>query len=259
MMALMRTTAFAFALATIACARPSAVGPALVPPDEPRERTALVVEVEDPLPEVAPPAVDVGEQPATSPESVTKRRDPGPTVTLPEPDGTMPPPDLAPPGFAPIPAKRRSGFPGVPFEEVRMFAFDLSVSDRPICERPLDPDGSPCATVVQPGVALNDAQTKTLLALFKKKSSWGTGASCFLPHHGFVFYDGEGTPVAEISVCFLCEMMATTPAIPKAKRRGDGNEYGLGPKAMTALRGLCTELGLPKCDATKPTDFDGSA
>ncbi|HWB75137.1 MAG TPA: hypothetical protein VG755_09275 [Nannocystaceae bacterium] len=254
----MRTAVAAFALATIACARPSAVGPAVVPPDEPRERIALVVEVEDPPPEVAPPAAPAtNDQPATSPESVTKRRDPGPTVTLPEPDGTMPPPDVAPPGFAPIPAKRKKGFPGVAFKEVRMFAFDLRVSGRPICERPLDPDGSPCSTVVQPGVALNEAQTKTLLALFTKKSSWGRGSSCFLPHHGFVFYDDAGTPVAEISVCFLCDVLQSAPAIPKAKRVDEGDGYGLGPKAMTALRGLCTELGLPKCDATQPTDFDG--
>jgi hypothetical protein len=211
------------------------------------------VSIEAPPAELVPDETPSESAPTT--ESVTKRRDPGSTVMLPEPDGTMPPPDVPPPGFTPIPAKRKKGFPGVAFTEVRAFAFDLSVSDRPICEGPLDADGSLCSTVVQPGVVLDAAQTKRLLAMFTKKSAWGTGASCFLPHHGFVFYDGEGVPVAEISVCFLCEMMETAPAIPKAKRAGEGNEYGLSAKSMTALRGLCTELGLPKCDATQPSDF----
>ena len=88
----------------------------------------------------------------------------------------------------------------------------------------------------------------------RDRSTWGSGSSCFLPHHGFVFYDGA-TPVAQLSICFMCEMMVAAPSIPKAKRLGADDTYGLNPKSTAQLRGLCRELGLPMCDATNPAEF----
>ncbi|NUO48693.1 MAG: hypothetical protein HOV80_07540 [Polyangiaceae bacterium] len=165
-------------------------------------------------------------------------------------------PEASPPGWQPIPAKRPKGFPGVPFAEVRAFAFDLENGARPICSGPLDEDGTLCSTVARPGVKLSAEQAKKLVALVQQKSSFGGGSKCFLPHHGFVFYDEAGVPVADISVCFMCEMATSTPSIPAARPSGEGGgSVGISEKGVTALRALCNELGLPKCDAKKPNDF----
>ena len=78
-----------------------------------------------------------------------------------------------------------------------------------------------------------------------------------LKKHWNVFYDDAGVPVAEISVCFMCGMLSASPAIPNAKRADEGSGYGVSDDAIVTLRGLCNELGLPKCDARHPTDFGG--
>lgn len=164
-------------------------------------------------------------------------------------------PEVPPPGFQPIPARRPKGFPGVAFAEVRGFAFDLEVGERSVCSMPLDRDGTSCETVVRPGVVLTPEQTKQLLAILGDKGSFGPGSKCFLPHHGFVFYDDKGVPVAEVSLCFMCAMGLAAPAIPVG-RGGDGDgSFGLGEKSTGALRALCRDLGLPKCDAQRPDDF----
>lgn len=165
-------------------------------------------------------------------------------------------PEASPPGWKPIPAKRPNGFPGVPFAEVRGFAFDLENGARPVCYGALDEDGTLCSTVARPGVKLSDDQAKKLVALLQQKSSFGGGSKCFLPHHGFVFYDEAGVPIADLSVCFMCEMGTSTPSIPAARQGGDGgSSFGISATGVAGLRALCTELGLPKCDAKQPGDF----
>ncbi len=248
MIASMSTTAPLVALglllgsSLVACAPPHATGRAAAPAEAP-----VVVEPVAPSEPTEPVA-------ATPPVEATPTVL-APPVEVPEPDGSKPATETPPPGWKPIPAKRSKGFPGVAFAEVRAYAFDLRVAEMPVCGMPLDADGTLCDTVEQPGVVLSPAQTKLLVGMLKKKSTWGSGSSCFLPHHGFVFYDAEGVPVAEISLCFMCEMMATAPGIPGAKKLGTQNDYGLNAKSTAQLRGLCRELGLPMCDATRPDEF----
>jgi hypothetical protein len=57
-----------------------------------------------------------------------------------------------------------------------------------------------------------------------------------------------------VSVCFLCDNLRARPAIPGVKQL-DGT-YALTAGAVSELRTLCTELGLPKCDAKHPDDFE---
>ncbi len=170
------------------------------------------------------------------------------------PSATAAPEESPPPGWKGIPPSRPKGFPGVPFKTVRGFAFDMAVIARPVCEGPLDPDGTLCSTVSRPGVELSAKHVDRLLAILGQRSSYGAGSSCFLPHHGFVFYDEAGAPVAEVSVCFLCDMAMASPWIPQAKKV-DGR-IGLSEKGNEALRELCRDVGLPKCDAKVPEDFD---
>jgi hypothetical protein len=174
---------------------------------------------------------------------------------MPVASASGPAPEVPPPRFTGIPAKRKTGFPGLAFAKVRAFAFDLAVSGRPVCPAPLDEDGTLCSTVKRPGVELSEPQTKKLVELLKQPSTFGGGSACFLPHHGFVFYDESDTPIAELSYCLLCEMAIAHPAIPQAKAGGEGAGFGLSEKGNEALRELCNELGLPKCNAKSPDEF----
>ena len=137
---------------------------------------------------------------------------------------------------------------------MRGFAFDLHVNERPVCNDPLNDDGSLCSTVVRPGVALSPEQVERLARVLASPKSFGGGSSCFLPHHGFVYFDEAGTPVATISVCVLCDMIEPLPSIPVAKAV-DGARVGISELGRGELQRLCRELGLPKCDARTPDDF----
>ena len=58
---------------------------------------------------------------------------------------------------------------------------------------------------------LNAEQTMQLLEFLQdKKAFGGTPASCFNPHHAFVFYDEE-RPVAHLTLCMECGWMKSTP------------------------------------------------
>lgn len=210
----------------------------------------------------APTTTPIADAPASPPSTVV---DP-PAEPVPEPppdpdpppvaEPVPPPAHVAPVGFSPIPAKRKKGFPGVAFTSVRAFAFDLHVNGAPTCSEVLAADGATCTTVEEPGVELSQAQVDRLLVWVRNRKNLGSGSACWLPHHGFVFYDAAGVPVAELAVCFMCEMMSSSPAIPGARHDGEtGARYGLSPKGTAELRLLCEELGLPKCDATHPEQF----
>lgn len=250
---LARCTAILAHALLIACAPAKVVEPTAAPATEPTSGVAS-----GPTPGTASGSPAPASEPAT-PESAD---DPAPVAAVESAEQASPAataeatPATPPPGFTPIPKKRKGGFPGVAFAEVRAYVFDLGNSGRPTCGMPLAEDGTLCKTVRPSGVVLSDAQTKLLLGMLAKKSTWGEGSACFLPHHGFVFYDEAGTPVAQISVCFMCQMMVSAPSIPKAKTLGGDDTYGLHEKSTAQLRALCNELGLPMCDAKSPDEFD---
>ena len=196
----------------------------------------------------AAPVASAGELAASS--SVTSSASPSAVAPFARTGSAAP----APSGFVPIPAKHPQAFSPKRFAEVRAFAFDLQVRERPVCKGPLNSDGALCSTVVVPGARLSSVQAERLLGLLRSPKTYGSDLSgCFLPHHGFVFYDGAGVPLAEVAVCFLCDNLRARPAIPGVKQL-DGS-YALTTEAVTELRGLCNELGMPGCNAKRPEDF----
>ena len=191
--------------------------------------------------------------PASAPLASVTAAEPSPPAS-PAPSASAAPEETPPPNWQPIPQKHPKGFPGVDFAEIKAFALDLHVNGPPQCWLPLDDDGTLCKTVEAPGVVLTEAQAKRLVALLKQPATFGGGSKCYLPHHAFVFYTKEGTPVAEIAVCFMCEMMMARPSLPAAKNYTEYS-FGISPKGNKAFRALCKELGLPKCDAKHPDEF----
>ena len=139
-----------------------------------------------------------------------------------------------------------SQYPMTPFATVRGFAFNQGKKGRPECHRPLNEDGSLCKSVEKPGVVLDPTQQARLLALLGTEATFGDGESkCFIPHHGFVFYDDNDQPVGQVSLCFLCAGLRARPRLPA---QPENPRYsGLGESGMKNLKQLCTDVGLPGC------------
>lgn len=154
-----------------------------------------------------------------------------PPIPLPAP---LPPPPPLPKAFvhldpeaeAPVP----SDWPAVEYAEVRAYLYNPG-EDRNngiLLDGKLHPD------VANPeGIKLSAEQVAQLKQAMRHREPDGRGVGCFLPHHGIVFYDREGKPVADISVCFLCDLVAENPS------------HRTLLWDMAALAKLIKDLGLP--------------
>ena len=90
------------------------------------------------------------------------------------------------------------------------------------------------AVMNKEGVKLSPEQVKRLLDAVRPSKTSRKGVGCYFPHHGFVFYDQAGKPVAELSPCFLCGVGRAEP----------GNK-SLTTWRFEELAKLVTELKLP--------------
>ncbi len=104
----------------------------------------------------------------------------------------------------PVEIQARGRWPGVAAKTVRVYLYNLAAKPG---------DSSPVRgntlnqSVVQPGVALESAETKELAALFSSDTrllEMGL-SNCYVPHHAFVYFDAADRPLAWASVCFGCD------------------------------------------------------
>ena len=127
----------------------------------------------------------------------------------------------------PVPAD----WPGVEYAEIRAYLYNPGENDANLILE----NGKLHPEVVNPeGVKLDAPQTERLLALLRNKAPDGSAVGCFTPHHGFVFYDREGNPVASFTACFLCELGVAVPGI-----------HSMTTWDFAALGRLVQDLGLP--------------
>lgn len=144
--------------------------------------------------------------------------------------------------WQPIAPVREGAFPGVAFRKVR--AFDMDPLDpktgHPQCLSVLNQQGGLCRLVRGPGVELQQKQVNQLLLLLRAPSTFGGGTGCFLPRHGFVFYDENDSPVAEVALCFECEMVRGKPSLKK----GEEYSHGVAKQAISQFTTLVTGIGL---------------
>ena len=142
----------------------------------------------------------------------------------PSPDSSLPPEheQLAIP----------DNWPGIEYTEVRVYLYNPG-------EKPgnliLQKDKLHPEVVNPEGIKLDATQVERLFATFRGKAGNGVGVGCFEPHHGFVFYDREGKPVADVSVCFLCIQGVARPS-----PAGSMTTWDWDP-----LKRLIQDLGLP--------------
>lgn len=68
------------------------------------------------------------------------------------------------------------------------------------------------------GAKLSDEQIERLKGALRSSEERKPGAFCYMPHHGFVFYDKESKPMGHIELCFQCGNVASSPkGLPKTE------------------------------------------
>jgi hypothetical protein len=61
------------------------------------------------------------------------------------------------------------------------------------------------------GAILNDDQVAALKAALKSSPVHEEGPMCYMPHHGFVFYDKKGRAMGHVELCFHCGEAKSSP------------------------------------------------
>ena len=61
------------------------------------------------------------------------------------------------------------------------------------------------------GAQLSDEQIDRVREAIRSNQERVPGAFCYLPHHGFVFFDKEGKAMGHIELCFQCGNVASSP------------------------------------------------
>ena len=143
-------------------------------------------------------------------------------------------------------------FPYKGYAKVKAYTFNLAEDGKQkhICGAPFDGDGEPCPTLSE-GVLMTSAQVEELLAAVNSRKTYGAPLSkCFIPHHGFVFYDKDEKLVAQISVCFMCDQLRGSPEVKAAPKRPMKAALSQGGEAR--LKAVCKDIGLKACDKSRP-------
>jgi hypothetical protein len=122
---------------------------------------------------------------------------------------------------------------------IKEFDHVEAVVYHPSEKNPAEPpvlDGKPSKGIAKAWTKrLTPEQTGRLVSFItgKRKSS-GDAAACYLPHHGFIFYDKDSKIVGHLAICFMCGNYRPSP------KEGLSHPWDLG-----GLSALITELGLP--------------
>ena len=121
-------------------------------------------------------------------------------------------------------------WPGVPYTEVRAFAWDGKIET----QRLIGDDFTFVEGVIdKEGAVLSANQIKRLLTAQARRYKERSFAACYSPHNAFVFYNAEKKPVAFLEICFECLGNRSNPADEKSD------------PDFVALGKICEELKLP--------------
>ncbi|MBN8625889.1 MAG: hypothetical protein J0M17_10395 [Planctomycetes bacterium] len=129
-------------------------------------------------------------------------------------------------------------WPGVPFHEVRLYAYNFIIDP----SNPLPPlfnnDGTPHASVINsPGLRLDHEQQRRLLEILRSPKEQTEAYGCgFNPRHAIVFFDDAGKSAAQMLICFECKVFEEVP------EAFDGRKQSLD---YARLADFMREVGLP--------------
>lgn len=110
--------------------------------------------------------------------------------------------------FSSLPAFAAEKWPGVPFSEVRAYAWPADTE----VEAVILPDKSLLAGVLnENGVLLTSQEVQRLRNAVTGQHADHPIMACYTPHNAFVFFDAKKKPVAFVEICFTCLMYRAEP------------------------------------------------
>ena len=93
--------------------------------------------------------------------------------------------------------------------EVRAYVYDYTKEERNLS---LLKQGKLHKGIINDGGAkLTDEQIERLKGALRSSEERMPGAFCYMPHHGFVFFDADGKAMGHIERCFQCGNVASSP------------------------------------------------
>ncbi len=125
-------------------------------------------------------------------------------------------------------SKYRTPFDTLKFDKVIAYDFDGNEEPYPSV---VNHRNGKFAPVILRQVDLKENQIDFLLDFVTDNKTYGEAtAACFIPHLGFVFYEGEKRKFV-IDVCLDCNYLISTTEIPATQHKKmefeDGSSYGL--------------------------------
>lgn len=137
-------------------------------------------------------------------------------------------------------------WPGVEYKTVKVFLYNLD--DRLFGQHQPVKQGKLDTSVIQPGATLTQEQLDRVLKLSNENTNLleiGL-ASCYLPHHAFVFFDANDKPVAWISICFMCDAARFFPNKKlNEKEVSNPKKEKAVLDQLERLKKVVTDAGLP--------------
>ena len=111
--------------------------------------------------------------------------------------------------FSYLPAPAAEKWPGVPFSEVRAYAWPADTQEEAV----ILPDKSLLPGVLnENGALLTSKEVQRLRNAVTGRHADHPIMACYTPHNAFVFIDAKKKPVAFVEVCFTCLMYRAEPA-----------------------------------------------
>lgn len=98
--------------------------------------------------------------------------------------------------------------------EVRLFVEDLPYDER---ERTGASMSNPEGVVLTAPQRATLDRAVTLYRMTAKEYENHAVAACFIPHHFFRYYDGNGKQLGELAVCYCCGGMSLSPEFRKIR------------------------------------------
>lgn len=125
--------------------------------------------------------------------------------------------------------KVQVAFPGVDYSRAVAYAYDgkngASVAEKGVLN-----------STIQREKELSTAEIQRFLDILNKPQSYGgTGARCFMPHLGVVFYNAANEIVAQVSICLLCNNLVAMPELEATKLAKSGAFSEAGRAAIEVL------------------------
>jgi len=145
---------------------------------------------------------------------------------------------------------------GTPFGQLdydRVVAYDYEGDAKGDGREIIVEDGK-LAPKISKKMELSQEQVNSLTGFLGANETYGGGtASCFDPHMGLVFYEGEKV-VMHVSICMECNRLSASIPIPATQyhlRNADTTDAfaleGFSKAGQEKLSQLCGELGFSHC------------